>query len=231
VTSRTITAVVFDIDGTLITTGGAGGRAWGLAFKELYDVAASIEDHTEAGMPDDEVVRVTFLQVIGRDPAEGELASITDRYLYYLPETVAESRTYRVLPGVLNTLERLCNTGYLVGLTTGNIKAAAHLKLERGRLNGYFSFGGYGSDSPDRGELTRTAIERAGSMLGRRLDPQTVLVVGDTPRDVEAAHDAGAVSVAVASGHFSEDALRESGAEFVLPSLEASFPVPEDVNV
>jgi phosphoglycolate phosphatase len=227
VTGRKITAVVFDIDGTLITTGGAGARAWGLAFKELHDVAASIEDHTEAGMPDHEVVRVTFLQVIGREPAERELTAITERYLHHLPATVAESRRYRVLPGVPTTLERLCSTGYLVGLTTGNIKTAAHLKLKRGGLNRYFSFGGYGSDSPDRGELTRTAIERAGRLLGRRLDPQTVLVVGDTPRDVEAAHVAGAVAVAVASGHFSEDELRATGAEFVLPSLEASFPVPE----
>jgi phosphoglycolate phosphatase len=227
VTGRTITAVVFDIDGTLITTGGAGAKAWGRAFKELHDVPASIEDHTEAGMPDHEVVRVTFLRVIGREPAERELTAITERYLYHLPETVAESRRYRVLPGVPTTLERLCSTGYLVGLTTGNIETAAHLKLERGGLNRYFSFGGYGSDSPDRGELTRTAIERAGRLLGRRLDPQTVLVVGDTPRDVEAAHAAGAVSVAVASGHFSEDELRATGAEFVLPSLEASFPVPE----
>ena len=172
-TRRTITAVVFDIDGTLITTGGAGARAWGLAFQELYDVAASIEDHTEAGMPDDEVVRVTFLSVIGREPAEREVVALTERYLHYLPETVAESRRYRVLPGVQKTLERLCSTGFLVGLTTGNVEAAAHLKLSRGGLNGYFSFGGYGSDSPDRGELTRTAIERAGSLLGRRLDPQS----------------------------------------------------------
>jgi phosphoglycolate phosphatase len=221
-----VTAVVFDIDGTLITTGGAGGRAWGLAFQELYEIAASIEDHTEAGMPDHEVVRVTFLQVIGREPAEAELTALTDRYLHYLPETVAASPSYQVLPGVLTTLERLSSTGYVVGLTTGNIEAAAYVKLERGSLNGYFSFGGYGSDSPDRGELTRTAIERAGRVLGRRLDPRTVLVVGDTPRDVEAARDAGAVSVAVATGHFSEDELRESGAEFVLPSLEAPLPVP-----
>ena len=162
-TGRTITAVVFDIDGTLLTTGGAGGRAWGLAFQELYDVPASIEDHTEAGMPDHDVVRLTFLSVIGREPAERELATLTERYLHYLPETVAESKRYRVLPGVSKTLERLSTTGYLLGLTTGNIEAAAHLKLNRGGLSRYFSFGGYGSDSPDRGELTRTAIERAGS--------------------------------------------------------------------
>lgn len=221
----TVTAIVFDIDGTLLTTGGAGAAAWGRAFEELYSVTANIEDFTEAGMPDHEVCRVTFLNVLGREPAEKEIAGLMARYLHHLPDTVAASMTYRVLPGVYEVLADLSSAGYLLGLTTGNIEAAAHVKLGRGDLNRYFSFGGYGSDSPHRGELTRRAIERAAGILGSPVDPSTVLVVGDTPRDVEAARYAGAVSVAVATGHFSKDELFAAGADYVLGTLEEGIPL------
>ena len=220
-----VAALVFDIDGTLITTGGAGARAWGEAFAELYGVPADIEDYTEAGMPDQEVGRVTFAAVIGREPEAGELAKVMGLYLQHLPEAVAESRGYRVLAGVKQTLRHLARAGYLLGLTTGNVEAAAHVKLARGDLNRYFSFGGYGSDSADRGALTRKAIERAGAIAGAPLDPRCVLVIGDTPRDVDAAHDAGAVAVAVASGHFDVEELRQSGADHVLRSLEEELPL------
>jgi phosphoglycolate phosphatase len=220
-----VAALVFDIDGTLLTTGGAGAVAWGKAFAELYGVRANIEDYTEAGMPDQEVGRITFAAVIGREPKPGELAKVMARYLQFLPEAVAESKGYRVLRGVRQTLFHLGRAGYLLGLTTGNIEAAAHIKLERGDLNRFFSFGGYGSDSADRGELTRKAIERAGTIAGAPIDPHTVLVVGDTPRDVAAAHAAGAVAVAVASGHFSAEDLCESGADYVMQSLEEELPL------
>jgi phosphoglycolate phosphatase-like HAD superfamily hydrolase len=220
-----VAALVFDIDGTLITTGGAGARAWGEAFAELYGVPADIEDHTEAGMPDQEVGRVTFAAVIGHEPAPAELAKVMALYLRYLPQAVEESQGYRVLSGVTQTLRHLTRAGYLLGLTTGNIEAAAHIKLARGELNQFFSFGGYGSDSADRGELTRKAIERAGTIVGAPIDPRRVLVVGDTPRDVAAAHAAGAIAVAVASGHFGVEALRESGADHVLRSLEQELPL------
>ncbi len=179
-----VTAVVFDIDGTLLTTGGAGAAAWGRAFHELYGVDASIEDYTEAGMPDQEVARVTFNQAIGREPRPGEIARVMARYLTHLPETVHASAGYRVLSGVTATLERLSGAGYLLGLATGNIEAAAQVKLARGGLSAFFCFGGYGSDSPDRGELTKKAIQRAGLILGTPVDSMSVLVVGDTPRDV-----------------------------------------------
>ena len=220
-----VAAVVFDIDGTLLTTGGAGAQAWGRAFQELFGVPANIEDYTEAGMPDHEVGRVTFTHVIGRDPEPAELAAVMMRYLAYLPEAVAESTRYRILPGVYETLPRLAADGYLLGLTTGNVEAAAHIKLGRGDLNRFFCFGGYGSDSPHRGELTKRAIERASMIFGSPVDPQTVLVVGDTPRDVEAARYAGAVSVALATGHFTVDQLRETGADHVLGSLEEALPL------
>jgi phosphoglycolate phosphatase-like HAD superfamily hydrolase len=99
------------------------------------------------------------------------------------------------------------------------------VKLARGGLSRYFRFGGYGSDSPHRGELTRKAIERAGDILGAPVDPAAVLVVGDTPRDVEAAHHAGAVSVSVATGHFTKDDLFSADADHVLGTLDEGLPL------
>jgi phosphoglycolate phosphatase-like HAD superfamily hydrolase len=86
------------------------------------------------------------------------------------------------------------------------------------------SFGGYGSDSTDRAELTRCAIERAGRILGQRLDPQRILVVGDTPKDIEAARAVGAVTVGVASWSYGEAELRKAGADYVLASLPEPLP-------
>jgi phosphoglycolate phosphatase len=217
-------AVLFDIDGTLISSGGAGAESWRRAFEELYGIPADIGKFTDAGMTDPEVGRLTFLNVIGREPTPEEMAKLMAKRLEALPEAVAESEGYRVLPGVAETLGRLRDAGFLLGLTTGGVEAAAHMKLERGDLNRFFSFGGYGSDSPDRAELTRRAIERAEAILNQPLDPKQVLVVGDTPLDIEAAHAAGARAVGVATGHYSEDELRKAGADYVLASLEQQLP-------
>ena len=226
VAARTRTlAFLFDIDGTLITTGGAGAVAWRRAFDELHGIPADIGKFTDAGMTDPEVGRLTFASVIGREPTIDELARVMAKRLDYLPEAVAESKGYEVLPGVAELLPRLAEAGYLLGLTTGGVEDAARIKLDRAGLNKYFSFGGYGSDSPDRAELTRRGIERARGVHGGRLDSSRCVVVGDTPLDISAAHAAEAVAVGVASGHFNVDELRAAGADYVLASLEEELPI------
>lgn len=221
---HTPAAVLFDIDGTLIDTGGAGGRCWGHAFQEVFGIAVDITRFSEVGMTDPVVARQTFVGAMGREPSGDELALLMTSYVRELPELVAASDTYRVLPGVVGLLRRLSTSGTLVGLVSGNLEGAARIKIARADLNRYFAFGGYGTDSADRAELTRAAIARAGSMCGHRLDPAEVFVVGDTPLDVAAAHGAGAVSVAVATGSFTEAELRDAGARHVLSTLEAPFP-------
>jgi phosphoglycolate phosphatase-like HAD superfamily hydrolase len=218
-------AVLFDIDGTLITTGGAGAVAWREAFDELFGIPADIGQFSDAGMTDPEVGRLTFLNVIGREPASEELAGVLAKRLEFLPGAVAQSTGYRVLPGVEAALARLEGDGYLLGLTTGGVEAAARVKLERAGLNEYFAFGGYGSDSPDRAELTKRAVQRAEAIHGRALEPRRCAVVGDTPLDIAAAHAASAFAVGVASGHFTVDELREAGADLVLASLEEELPL------
>ena len=137
-------AILFDIDGTLITTGGAGATSWRWAFDELYGVPADIGAFTDAGMTDPEVGRLTFLNVVGHEPSDQELAAVMAKRLAYLPRAVAESKGYRVLDGVEELLPRLADEGFLLGLTTGGVEAAAHIKLARANLSHYFPFGGYG---------------------------------------------------------------------------------------
>jgi phosphoglycolate phosphatase len=218
-------AILFDIDGTLIVSGGAGAESWRVAFEELYGVPADIGEYTDAGMTDPEVGRRTFEKVIGREPTPRELARLLARRNVALPKAVAESKDYRVLPGVEELLPRLCEEGFLLGITTGGVESAAHIKLERAHLNRYFHFGGYGSDSEDRTELTRKAIERGSKVLGRPLQHDEVLVVGDTPLDVEAAHAADVVGVGVATGHYSVEELQKAGADFTLRTLEEPLPL------
>jgi phosphoglycolate phosphatase len=222
---RSTPVVLFDIDGTLITTGGAGAVAWRMAFEELYGISADIGASSDAGMTDPEVGRLTFTAAIGHSPSRHELERVMARRLAYLPWAVSQSQGYRVLDGVQDLLPRLASAGVLLGLTTGGVEGAARIKLARGGLDRFFAFGGFGSDSPDRTTLTVRAIERAGERLGGRLDPGSCLVVGDTPLDVTAAKGAGAISVAVASGRFTAPELRAAGADVVLTSLEQELPL------
>jgi phosphoglycolate phosphatase-like HAD superfamily hydrolase len=217
-------AMLFDVDGTLISTGGAGTRSWRWAFELLHGVPADIGKHSEAGMTDPVVGRTTFREVIGREPTDREMSRLMAAYLERLPVEVRESEHYRVLAGVDELLPRLQEVGLLLGIVTGALEAAAHIKLARAGLERFFAFGGYGSDTDDREELTRVAIDRAGAILGWEVPSSRVAVVGDTPRDVEAARSVGAQAVGVASGKYSTDELRRAGASFVLGSLEDPIP-------
>jgi phosphoglycolate phosphatase-like HAD superfamily hydrolase len=217
-------ALLFDIDGTLIISGGAGARSWRLAFDELYGIPADIGKFTDTGMTDPDVGRKTFEAVLGRRPERQEFARLLERRLHYLHRTVSESEHYRVLPGVEALLTALVEEGYLVGLITGNLEAAAHIKLNPANLNRFFSFGGYGSDSNDRAEVTRIAMRRASLVCGEDVGPDRCLVIGDTPHDVEGAHAAGVACVGVASHNFNSAELAEAKADWVIESLEDGLP-------
>jgi len=218
-------AVLFDIDGTLIVTGGAGGAAWQRAFEELHGVEANVADHTDAGMTDPQIAAIVFREVVGREGSPEERSKAIGCYLRHLPETVAASRGYRVMPGVEELLDRLIDAGLLLGLVTGNIEAAAHIKLSRAGLNRFFSFGGYGSDSSDRAELTRAALGRGALVSGGALDGAACVAVGDTPRDVHAGHKAGIPVIGVATGRYSVEELREAGADRAVATLERGLPL------
>ena len=218
-------AVLFDIDGTLVSTGGASDRAWKAAFKELHDVDVDVPAVTGKGVPDPEVGRAVFKAALGREPTDEEAGALMRRRLDHLPKEVENSPGFVVQDGVPELLDRLIDDGLLLGLTTGNVEEAAHIKLARADLNRYFSFGGYGSDSPDRTELTKKALERAELVSGRTLDLTRCFSCGDTPRDVEAGHGAGIRVVGVATGEYTVEQLREAGADAAVASLRDGLPL------
>jgi phosphoglycolate phosphatase len=218
-------AILFDIDGTLITTGGASDRAWNRAFKELQDVGVDVPAVTGKGVPDPEVGRVVFRNAIGREPTADEADALMRRRLDHLPDEVENSPGFRVQDCVIELLDKLIDDGILLGLTTGNVEEAAHIKLQRANLNRFFSFGGYGSDSPDRTELTKKALERAELVSGRSVEPEQCFSCGDTPRDVEAGHSAGIRVTGVATGEYTVDQLKEAGADAAISSFCEGLPL------
>jgi phosphoglycolate phosphatase-like HAD superfamily hydrolase len=220
-----IKAILFDIDGTLLHTGGAGAVAWQRAFVELYQVEANIEEHTHAGMTDPEIAETVFREVVGREGSDTERTEAIGCYLGHLADAVTESEGYFVIPGIEELLPRLVEEGILLGVVTGNIESAAHIKLARGDLNRFFAFGGYGSDSRSRTELTKKALERGGEISGKPLDHDQTIAVGDTPRDVKAGHGAGIHVVGVATGSYSIEELREAGADWAVEDVTSGFPL------
>ncbi len=218
-----IRAILFDIDGTLLTTGGAGASAWSQACEKLHGSPVDIERITESGMTDSAVARAALQEVLGRDPAPVELDALTESYLDFLPDTVAASADYRISPGIVPLLERLSDEGLTLGLTTGNIEAAARIKLGRADLNRFFGFGGFGSDSNLRPELTRRGMERGIGLSGGKLTRNDFITVGDTPLDILAAHEIGIRIVGVATGLYETEDLAQ--AEWAISSVEHGFPL------
>jgi phosphoglycolate phosphatase len=218
-------AVLFDIDGTLIDTGGSSDRAWHRAFKELQNVDVDVPAVTGKGVPDPQVGRVVFEKAIGRKPTDEEAEALMRKRLDYLPEEVETSKGFVVKDGVVELLEKLLDEGILLGLTTGNVEEAAHIKLARANLNRFFAFGGYGSDSSDRTELTKKALERAELVSGDSLDRERCFSCGDTPRDVEAGHGAGIRVCGVATGEYTVEQLLEAGADAAVASLTEGLPL------
>lgn len=215
---------LFDIDETLVHTGGAGARSWTYAFQTLYGIPADIGEHSSIGETDPVVARKTFQAVLRRGPDRDELGRLFAQYLLHLSDEIWRSPGYRVLDGVEQTLTSLVDAGVTLGIVSGAMEGAARTKLVRGNLNRFFVFGGYGSDSSNRAALTEVALDKAATLHRNLLEPEETFVVGDTPHDIEAAKAVGAVAVGVASGKYSEDQLRAVGADHVLPSLAAPFP-------
>jgi phosphoglycolate phosphatase-like HAD superfamily hydrolase len=216
--------ILFDIDGTLITTGGASGHAWAHAVRDFYDVDFDVDKQTGKGLPDPEVGREVLRAVLDREPTGRELLRLMRRRMKYLPGELENAPHFVVEPGVPELLEKLTEADLLLGLTTGNVEPAAHAKLARAGLNHYFSFGGYGSDATERVELTKRAIERARRLAGEALPNEVIMSLGDTPRDVEAGHGAGIRVTGVATGEYSVAELTDAGADWAVETLEAGLP-------
>jgi phosphoglycolate phosphatase-like HAD superfamily hydrolase len=223
VSAAPVKVVLFDIDGTLLDAGGVGRAALDAAFRELWDIDGATADIVFAGSTDRELVREALTARLGVNmPAVDErmITSVLASYLQRLPEQLASSTAFRVLPGVESLLNRLAQTPQVVmALATGNLAPAARLKLAKGRLNRFFRTGGFGGDAPTRAGIVAIAIERVARQIGGKPERKNVYLVGDTVRDIKAARAAGVVPVGVATGPDDIETLRKAGASIALKSL------------
>jgi phosphoglycolate phosphatase len=213
------TVLLFDIDGTLLSSGGAGRRAMERAFAQRYDRADACRGFSFAGMTDRAIVR-TALRTAQIAVSEAEIDAAIEIYLRCLEEELPTASDYRVHAGVIEALQAIArDAAFAVGLGTGNVERGAAMKLAHGGLAGRFSFGGYGSDHEERPELIRVGAERGAQRLRRRLADCRVVVIGDTPLDVAAALTIGAECVGVATGRHDVSTLRAAGATAAFADL------------
>jgi len=213
------TVVLVDVDGTLISTGGTGRKALERAFERVHGRADACEHFSFAGMTDRAIFR-GGLKAIGAEGTEGEIDVLLESYLAHLEEEVARAAVYRVHDGIVDALDALRAQPHVaLGLGTGNVEVGARTKLARVDLNRYFDFGGYGCDAEPRAELIGAGARRGAARLGVPLEGCRLVIVGDTPKDVAAAHANGGACLAVATGGASFEALVAAGAEMVCQDL------------
>ena len=217
--ARRPTVLLFDIDGTLITTGGMGRRAIERAVADELGRSLTPFEFSFGGMVDPVIVR-RGLESLQLSPTPELIDSVLQRYVRVLEEEVRVAPVYQVHDGVVPMLESVSDLpGVAVGLGTGNIEVGARIKLERVSLNGYFQFGGYGSDAPLRADLIRRGAERGAQQLGLPLDECRLVIIGDTPKDIHAAHANRGECVAVSTGGASHESLLDHGPEYLFESL------------
>jgi phosphoglycolate phosphatase-like HAD superfamily hydrolase len=222
---------LFDLDGTLISTGGAGLRALNLTFERIYGLKNITERVSCHGKTDPAIFREAIKTYLDREMHPSELPHVSSTYLRYLSIEIRYSKDYRVLAGVEPFLDYLMTRGdILLGLGTGNLEAGARIKLLKSSLNPYFPFGGFGSDAEAREEVLRHAHARAEARCKQKIKESNVFVIGDTILDVKAARLAGYQAVAVAQGGSSLHELRAHEPDYLLPDMHDGFRFLKDLE-
>jgi len=213
--------LLFDIDGTLLHSRGAGRRAVKAALERVYGTVGAIDRYDLGGKTDQRIVfDVLESAGLSREAVRERLDEFFNAYARGLDEEIGDGRNVATLPGVGSLIARLHGTqGALLGLLTGNIEEGARIKLTPTGLWSYFSVGAYGSDDVDRRRLPSLAARRAHALMGYAFRPEEVVVIGDTPLDIDCARAFGAVAVAVATGQHSRAALLAHGPDLLFDDL------------
>jgi phosphoglycolate phosphatase-like HAD superfamily hydrolase len=216
--------VLFDIDGTLLSAGRAARESVLAALENVYGFRADPDPPRQgkndfSGKTDPQIVRELVADAVGPERCEASLEQALDRYLDELrrrltPEAVVPK------PGIPELLRRLAAVpGVTLALLTGNLERGARLKLEPPGFNGYFPFGAFGSDSADRYELPRIAVERARGHGGREFLGKSIVIIGDSVHDVACGRSLGVRAVAVATGPTPADCLAAEKPDALLPDF------------
>ena len=212
------TVLLFDIDGTLLDTGGSGRRAIERAFERRHSRRDACSGIAFGGMTDRAIARAG-LGAIGADATAEAIDDLLAAYLEALADELSLSPRCVVHPGIAAALDAGVSAGAAVGLGTGNIADGARLKLARVGLHERFAFGGFGSDHEIRSELLGIGARRGARALGVPLEACRVVVIGDTPKDIAAAQAIGAECIAVATGWFTVAQLSACGPTRVFANL------------
>ena len=216
--------VLFDIDGTIMLSAGAGGRAVRRALIEVFG-ASGPEKHRFDGKTDPQIVR-ELMSIEGHEDAhiEAQMPALFERYLTYLQEELRVSVAtggIRIMPGIFELLDVLeARDDVVLGLLTGNLVEGARAKLSAAGINPKrFRVGAYGSDHELRGELPAVAQRRAFEQLGLSFSGRDIVVIGDTPADLQCGVAIGCRAIGVATGSYSLDDLREHRPAAVFSTL------------
>ncbi len=215
---KSMKLILFDIDGTLMDSGGAGTRALSLAFEELFSIRDAFHDISLAGKTDPQILR-EGLKRHGLDDSNGVVPGFFDAYLRHLSLHIDNAKGH-LKPGIREALAVLASRkDYVLGLLTGNIEKGAGIKLDHYGISRYFRVGAYGSDAEDRNVLLPVAVEKLRRDHAFNVAFKDCVVIGDTPRDVECSKPYGARAVAVATGPYSREDLVKAGADVVFDDL------------
>lgn len=215
---------LFDIDGTLLLTGGAGQAAMEAVIASEFGSSRPVEGIPTAGRTDRAIVADLF-RYYGLEPDDGAWERFLKAYLRHLPRHLAECDG-TVLPGIPPLLETLGGRDdVILGLLTGNFREGARLKLEHYALDAYFTFGGFGDHHLHRDDVAREALAEVRRRCGEEIDPQRIWVIGDTPSDVRCGRAIGANVFAVGTGMFSMDALAAEGPDHLCCDLADPGPL------
>jgi len=216
--------VLFDIDGTLMDTGGAGSRALNIAFQNVFSINSAMDGISMAGKTDLQILREALsgsgISFSG-DVAPELMESYLENLALELEKSGIDGYPPKSLkPGVMELLDFLLSTsGVRIGLLTGNFEEGAWLKLKSFGIHRYFSYGAFGSDHEDRNQLLPAALSMFKRISGMDADYGDCIVIGDTPMDVNCAKPYGAFSIGVATGPYSVADLRAAGADAVFETL------------
>ncbi len=214
--------LLFDIDGTLVDTGGAGLRAFARILHEHFGTSDGLLGIPLAGRTDRAILADALARVApDHDADEAWLRRFSERYVVALADELEKpSPRKRLLPGVVEALDRIAGlNGSHLALLTGNFRRGAEVKLGHFGIWDRFAFGAYGDDSTDRNDLFPVAMARAREAGVPVRDPREVVIIGDTPHDVACARSGGALAVGVATGPYDRAALEAAGADIVIDDL------------
>ena len=214
--------LLFDIDGTLINSGGAGKRAMSLAFEKLYGHPDILDDISLSGRTDELIIRDAFRKV-NLTPQPGAISEYKALYFDILKKEILKPNSGKyVMPGVDILLRKLFTRQDIhLGLLTGNWEKSGYIKIRHFRLDSYFPFGAFSDDSTERPELVPIAMDRFKEYTGISVSADQVYVIGDTPRDIDCTKPHGVKSVAVAAASYGREELAAYNPDFLFDDFSS----------